>query len=91
MNLSSIRRYCSRICLEDLPGVSEELCSFRGDGNASVGTQEERDIQLIFEIFYGSGEGRLRYEELFGCFIDAAAVGNFNSVAHLLKSHDRSS
>ena len=79
------------ILFKDLPGVSEKLCSLRGDGDASVGAQEERDIQLIFEILYGSGEGRLRNEELFGCFIDAAAVGDFNGVAHLLKSHESSS
>ena len=55
-----------------------------------AGTQEKDDVQFALKILNSTRERRLRDESLFGSFVDAATVGDFDSVAQLLKGHRES-
>ena len=75
------------ILRDDLPCVAQEFFPILCDGDSTVGSQKECKAKLFLQLPDRAGQGGLCDIEPVGCFVHAAAVGDGDSVSHLLKGH----
>ena len=75
--------------LDDLSGIAQEHFALRGQGHALVGTDENRNPQLLLQLPNGSGEAGLGDKMLLCRLADGTGLGGGDHIFKLCQRHKK--